>query len=113
MATALKEKMRRAECPNCGWTGHVDPTEDTWLTTCPRCKNPDGDNVNLLPLLHIPYDKNLFTELNLERYEMTKTGKLLFNHPQGTHDDRFWALALAVYAAENSNPPSRPLAKII
>jgi hypothetical protein len=23
-------------------------------------------------LLHIPYDKNLFTELNLERYEMTK-----------------------------------------
>ena len=27
-----------------------------------------------------------------------KSGKLLFNHPQGTHDDRFWAAALAVYS---------------
>jgi hypothetical protein len=31
--------------------------------------------------------------------------KLLFDHPQGTHDDRFWALALAVYAAEKEAPP--------
>jgi len=43
---------------------------------------------------------DLFHGLNLERYELGKTGKILYNHPQGTHDDRFWALALAVYAAD-------------
>ena len=43
-----------------------------------------------------------------------KSGKLLFNHPQGTNDDRFWAVALAVYAAEQAEPPpSRPIARII
>jgi hypothetical protein len=36
--------------------------------------------------------------------------KLLFNHPQGTHDDRFWVLALAVYAAEQApSPPHRTI----
>ena len=40
--------------------------------------------------------------------------KLLFNHPQGTNDDRFWAVALAVYAAEQAPPqPSRPIARTI
>jgi len=32
----------------------------------------------------------------------------------GTHDDRFWAVALAVYAAEQAPPPSsRPIARIL
>ena len=43
-----------------------------------------------------------------------KSGKLLFNHPQGINDDRFWALALAVYAVEKAPPPtSRPIARVI
>jgi len=51
---------------------------------------------------------------NVERYELRKTGKILFNHPEGTHDDRFWALALAMYAAEQAPPPpSRPIARTI
>ena len=34
--------------------------------------------------------------------------------PEGTHDDRFWAVALAVYAAEQAEPPpSRPIARMI
>ena len=49
--------------------------------------------------LRIPYDSQLIPELNLERYELTKDGKTKFSHPSGTHDDRFWALALATYAA--------------
>ena len=24
MATCLKEQMRTADCPSCGWTGYVD-----------------------------------------------------------------------------------------
>jgi hypothetical protein len=54
----------------------------------------------LRPLLHKPYDPDLFAELNVERFELGETGRVLFSHPVGTHDDRFWSLALAVYASE-------------
>jgi len=49
----------------------------------------------------IPYDHDLINELNLERFEIAKTGKVHFSHPEGTHDDRFWAVALAAYAARH------------
>jgi phage FluMu gp28-like protein len=63
-------------------------------------------------ILRTPYDRDLLDELNAERYELTKTGKIAFSHPEGTHDDRFWALALAVYADETASPPpSRPIAR--
>lgn len=61
--------------------------------------------------LHIPYDRELLDELNTEQYELTKTGKIALDHPPGTHDDRFWALALATYAAEQTPPPSTPIAR--
>ncbi|MBN1245517.1 hypothetical protein JXA31_07985 [Candidatus Bathyarchaeota archaeon] len=55
--------------------------------------------------LHIPYDSNLIAELNTERYTLTKDGKTQFSHPQGTHDDQFWALALATYATRTQQHP--------
>jgi len=115
MATCLKEQMRSAVCPRCGWTGYVDTLEGEWRTVCPQgCRSDEGNPVNLRPLLHVPYDGELFHELNVERFELGKTGKILFNHPEGTHDDRFWALALAVTAAEQAEPPpSKPTAKTI
>jgi len=65
-------------------------------------------------ILRTPYDRSLLDELNVERYQLTKTGRFIFSHPEGTHDDRFWALALAVYAAETAPPPpSRPMARTI
>jgi len=50
-------------------------------------------------LLRIPYDSELINEINVERYEQTQTGQTKFTHPNGAHDDRLWALALAVYAS--------------
>lgn len=47
-------------------------------------------------------DLDLTAELNVERYELTKTGHIKFSHPEGSHDDVFWATALAVYAAVKS-----------
>jgi len=61
--------------------------------------------------LNIPFDLDLFSELNLERYELSKSGKLLFNHPQGSNDDWFWALSLASYATERTSPKNPPRAK--
>jgi len=57
----------------------------------------------------MPFDRELLDELNIEQYELTKTGAIRFHHPQGTHDDQFWALALAIYAAERETQSKRPL----
>jgi len=62
--------------------------------------------------LQIPYDRDLLDELNTEKYQLIKTGRITYSHPEGTHDDRFWALALAIYASEQSKPSSRPIARI-
>ena len=115
MATCLREQMRSAVCPSCGWEGYIDTLEGTWRTTCPEgCMTEEGNPSSLRPILHIPFDPDLFHELNVERYELGKTGKILYNHPQGTHDDRFWATALAVYASEQAPPPpSKPIARVI
>ncbi|HLE74911.1 MAG TPA: terminase family protein [Candidatus Bathyarchaeia archaeon] len=45
-----------------------------------------------------PYRGDICTELNVERYDLRKDGTIGFSHPNGTHDDVFWAIALAVYA---------------
>ena len=45
-----------------------------------------------------PYRGEFVTELNVERFELRKDGSIAFNHPQGTHDDVWWAAALALYA---------------
>ena len=115
MATCLKEQMRKAVCPSCEWEGYIDTLKGTWRTTCPEgCLTEEGNSLSLRPILHLPFDETLFHELNVERFELGKTGKILFNHPQGTHDDRFWALALAVYASEQAEPPpSRPIGRTI
>ena len=107
--------MRSAVCTSCGWRGYVDAIEEEWTTMCPEgCATEEGNTVSLRPLLYITFDPELFNEMIVERYELSKSGKLLFNHPQGTNDDRFWVLSLAVYAAEQAEPPpSRPIATVI
>jgi phage FluMu gp28-like protein len=110
MATALKETMRTVECPRCGWTGHVESLEGEWTTTCPRgCTSGEDNPQTLMPLLHIPYDPELFNELNTPTYQLAKTGRIQYSHPQGTHDDRFWATALAVHSVMEKRR-SKPLA---
>ena len=46
----------------------------------------------------------MISELNVERFELTKGGQIQFSHPAGTHDDRLFAVALAVYAARQDAP---------
>ena len=54
----------------------------------------------------LPYDPDVIAELNLEKYELTKDGNVKFHHDEGTHDDRLWAIALAVYASRESEAPA-------
>jgi len=50
--------------------------------------------------VNIYYNETFIAELNVEKFEITKDGKLKFSHPTGTHDDMLWAFALAVYATK-------------
>jgi len=59
----------------------------------------------------LPYDLALINDLNVERYELTKTGRIKFSHPEGSHDDRFWAFVLAVYGARSEAAPGPIIAK--
>lgn len=51
-----------------------------------------------------PYSGDITAELNVERYDLRKDGSLGFSHPNGTHDDVFWATALVVYATCEMSP---------
>jgi phage FluMu gp28-like protein len=57
-------------------------------------------------LFQLPYDNEVIAEINLEKFELTKDGHIKFSHPEGTHDDRLWAIALAVYASRESEAPA-------
>jgi phage FluMu gp28-like protein len=52
-------------------------------------------------------DIDLTAELNVEKYELMKTGHLGFSHPEGTHDDVFWSTALAVLGSVKTPLPGR------
>jgi phage FluMu gp28-like protein len=52
-------------------------------------------------------DIDLCSELNVEKYELMKTGHIRFSHPEGSHDDIFWATALAVYASVQAPMPGK------
>jgi hypothetical protein len=51
-----------------------------------------------------PYRGDICSELNVERYELRKDGTIGYSHPNGTHDDVFWSIALAVYATADMEP---------
>jgi phage FluMu gp28-like protein len=60
------------------------------------------DGVFKIPYVPVRYssrDIDLMAELNVERFELRKTGGIAFSHPEGTHDDVFWSIALALYAS--------------
>ncbi len=62
--------------------------------------------------LHMPRDRELIAEMNSEIAELTQTGKTKFYHRSGTHDDRLWALALAVYGSRHEIPAFHPFAAL-
>jgi len=58
-----------------------------------------------------PYRGEFVTELNVEGFELRKDGGIVFNHPQGTHDDVFWATCLALYGTVEMTP--EPFVEVI
>jgi phage FluMu gp28-like protein len=51
-----------------------------------------------------PYYGDICSELNVERFDLRKDGAIGYSHPNGTHDDVFWSIALATYATVEMGP---------
>ena len=51
-----------------------------------------------------PYRGDLCSELNVERFDLRKDGHIGYSHPNGTHDDVFWSIALAIYGTVEMQP---------
>jgi hypothetical protein len=62
--------------------------------------------------LHFRRNAELMNEMSAERFQLSKTGQLQFSHISGTHDDRLWAFALAVYASRLDIPTYHPVAAV-
>jgi len=48
------------------------------------------------------HDKDLYRELLEQERKVTDAGNILYQHPQGFHDDRFWSLCYACSVAAYS-----------
>jgi hypothetical protein len=68
---------------------------EDWLKGGMEDRNLQKDLVKVRRnLANLRRDIQLLSEVYMsfsERYELVKSGQLLFNHPEGTHDDRFGA----------------------
>ena len=89
----IVEDMIRSGIPNVEGISFTEPKKEE-IATILKQNMVEGR-------FKLPYDRDVINELNIERFEITKAGKIRFSHPEGTHDDRFWAVALAVYAARH------------
>jgi len=79
--------------------GYMKQQMQNCVESCgsPKCNHPR--------MFQLPYDPEIIAEINLEKFELTKDGNIKFSHPEGTHDDRLWAIALAVFASRESEAP--------
>ena len=59
------------------------------------------------------YKRQLFREITEQEVVTSDAGNLLYRHPEGFHDDRFWGLALACEAGSYAvRGISRPTAAV-
>ena len=74
---------------------------------------PRESDKSLLPVdarrkFELPFDQDVQAELNIEQWEQSPGSEVYtFSHPEGSHDDRFWAICMAVYAGMHGPPPGR------
>lgn len=57
--------------------------------------------------LAIPYHMQLCQQINEQQYAYSKSGHLQFSHPENSHDDMLWALALAVAVSMRAPLPGK------
>lgn len=46
--------------------------------------------------LGLHYGPDLITQIGCGTVRVNQTGQIMFSHPEGTHDDQLWALAMYI-----------------
>jgi phage FluMu gp28-like protein len=95
----IVEDMKNAGIRQVEGVKFTQPTKEKLAT---NLKQRMLDGVFKIPYVPVRYssrDIDLMAELNVERFELSKTGSIAFSHPEGTHDDVFWSIALALHAS--------------
>jgi len=87
---SVLEELKNQGVPADGLTFTVKAKEN--LLSCLKIAMEQGR-------LRIPYDRRLCQQINEQQYTYSKSGHLQFSHPQGSHDDMLWSLALGVWAS--------------
>jgi phage FluMu gp28-like protein len=100
----IVEDMFRSGIQNVTGVTFTVPSKEE-MATIMREKMRTGEVKIPYALANRLQDVDMTAELNIEKYELMKTGHLRFSHPEGGHDDVFWSTALAVFAAVKAPLP--------
>lgn len=102
----IDEEIERSRFPGLEGVDFSKPKKHGMAMTLKQLMlSPRRADKNLRPedarrRFELPYDQDVQAELNVEQWEQTKGSEIYsFSHPEGSHDDRFWAIALSVTAA--------------
>ncbi|MEM3579404.1 MAG: terminase family protein [Candidatus Bathyarchaeia archaeon] len=99
----IAEDMTNANIPNVKGINFTQPRKQE-MATILKQKMTEGKFKFPYLTWEKPYHSDYPNELNIERYQLRKDGTITFHHPKGSHDDVFWATALAIYATTETTP---------
>ena len=107
----IDEEIERAGFPSLEGIDYSKPNKHGMAMTLKQLMmTPREADKGLAPQdarrrFELPYDRDVQAELNVEQWEQTKGSELYtFAHPESSHDDKFWAITMAVTAAMKREP---------
>jgi phage FluMu gp28-like protein len=111
----MDEQIERAGFPNVCGVDFTKPRKHGMATALKQLMmTVREEDKNLHPQdarrkFELPFDKDVQAELNVEQWEQTPRSEVYtFTHPEGTHDDRFWAICLAIMATIKQEAEPEP-----
>jgi phage FluMu gp28-like protein len=111
----MDEQINKAGFPNVKGVDFTKPSKHGMATALkdlmmtPRKADKDIPPNEARRKFELPFDKDVQAELNIEQWEQTPGSEIYsFSHPEGTHDDRFWSICLAVMATLKTEPRKEP-----
>jgi len=111
----MDEQIEKAGFPGLCGVDFTKPTKHAMATALKQLMMTSRKEDERLPppearrQFELPFDKDVQAELNVEQWEQTAGSEIYtFSHPEGSHDDRFWAICLAVMATLKTEPQKPP-----
>ena len=110
----MDEQINTAGFPGITGVDFTKPLKHGMATTLKQLMmTPRESDKTLLPAdarrkFELPFDQDVQAELNIEQWGQSPGSEVYtFDHPEGSHDDRFWAICMAVYASVRAPLPGK------